>query len=154
MESLATLPESSRFLINELIKHGRQQKARVLLQYLLDMRDCLAEFSKVLNRGARVIFVVGRYHHWKFGKDDMQVDGAQVLIDLGESVGLILEDELSHNISKIEAGKRIKEESIIIWKKDNIPSKRDPKRSQNVIKFFQGKANVEQLDAWMRNTTA
>jgi hypothetical protein len=153
-EFLGTLPESSKLLINELLKHGRREKAKVVFQYLLDMRDCLNEFFKVVNKGARVIFVVGRYHHWSVGKDDMQVDGAQVLIDLGESIGLILEDELSHNISKIEAGKRIKEESIIIWKKDNIPSKKDPKRSQDVIKILREKPMVEQLDAWMRNTTS
>jgi site-specific DNA-methyltransferase (cytosine-N4-specific) len=153
-EFLNTLPESSRLLINELIRYGRRRKAKVVLQYLLDMKDCLAEFSKVVEKGARVIFVVGRYHHWKFGKDDMQVDGAQVLIDLGESVGLTLEEELSHNISKIEAGKRIKEESIIIWKKDNIPSKRDKTRSQKVIKILQEKPKVKQLDAWMRNVTS
>jgi hypothetical protein len=153
-EYLDTLPESSRLLINQLIKNGRESKAKVVLQYLVDMKDCLCEFSNVINKGAHIIFVVGKYHHWKFGKDDMQVDGAQVLIDLGESVDLVLENELSHNISKIEAGKRIKEESIIVWKKDNIQSKRDPKRSQNVIKLSREKAKVEQLDAWMRNAAS
>ncbi|MEM3628881.1 MAG: hypothetical protein QXE06_05875 [Candidatus Bathyarchaeia archaeon] len=148
-DCILTLPESSRHLINELLNHKRQKKAQVVLKYLLDMRDCLTEFSKIVKQGSRVIFVVGRYHHWKFGASEMQVDGAQVLIDLGESAGLVLEDELSHNISKIEAGKRIKEESVIIWKKDNIPSKRNLERSKNVIKFYQEKSRIKGLDAWL-----
>ncbi len=148
-ESVSELPKSSQLLIEELLRHSREKKAQVVLKYLLDMRDCLKEFSNVVNQGSRIIFVVGKYHHWKFGVRDMQVDGAQVLIDLGESVGLILENELSHNISKIEAGKRIKEESIIIWKKDNIPSKRNPERSLNIIKFYQEENKVKGLDAWI-----
>ena len=103
------------------------------------MKNCLAEFYKVVNEGARVIFVVGRYHHWKFGGRTMRVDGAQILIDLGEQAGFVLEEELSHNISKIEAGKRIKTESIIIWKKDNIESKKDTLRSRNVIQIIEEK---------------
>jgi hypothetical protein len=65
----------------------------------------------------------------------MQMDGAQVLIDIGEHIGLVLEEELPHDISKIEAGKRIKEESIIIWRKDDkAKSKRDPARSKSILK--------------------
>jgi site-specific DNA-methyltransferase (cytosine-N4-specific) len=153
-ESISTLPKSSQLLIEELLKHGRERKAQVVLKYLFDMRDCLNEFFNVVRQGSRIIFVVGKYHHWKFGVHDMQVDGAQVLIDLGESVGLVLENELSHNISKIEAGKRIKEESIIVWKKDNIPSKRNPERSSNIIKFHREEGKIKGLDAWIWDSTS
>jgi len=144
------LPESAKLLLTELLRYGRREKARVVLQYLIDMKNCLAEFYKVVNEGARVIFVVGRYHHWKFGGRTMRVDGAQILIDLGEQAGFVLEEELSHNISKIEAGKRIKTESIIIWKKDNIESKKDTLRSRNVIQIIEEKPKIKQLSNWIR----
>jgi hypothetical protein len=111
------LPDSGRLLLGQLLKAGRERKARVVLQYLLDMSDCLQMFFNVLKENGRIIFVVGRYHNWKIGDDNVLFDGAQVLTEIGESVGLRLEDKLSHNISKIEAGQRIKEESIIIWRK-------------------------------------
>ncbi len=111
------LPYSGRLLLDQLLKAGRERKARVVLQYLLDMNDCLQMFFNVLKENGRIIFVVGRYHNWKIGDNNVLFDGAQVLIEIGESVGLCLEDSLSHNISKIEAGQRIKEESIIIWRK-------------------------------------
>jgi hypothetical protein len=66
----------------------------------------------------------------------------------------VLENELSHNISKIEAGKRIKEESIIVWKKDNIPSKRNPERSLNIIKFHREEGKIKGLDAWIWDSTS
>jgi site-specific DNA-methyltransferase (cytosine-N4-specific) len=111
------LPGSARSLFSQLLRSGRERKARVVLQYLLDMSDCLHMFYNVLNEKSRMIFVVGRYHNWKIGDSNVMFDGAQVLTDIGESVGFTLEDKLSHNISKIEAGQRIKEESIIIWRK-------------------------------------
>jgi cob(I)alamin adenosyltransferase len=130
------LPQSSQLLIRELLRVGREEKARIVLQYLNDMSDCLHLFSEVLPEGDRIIFVVGKYHHWKLGSRDVQLDGAQILIDIGEQVGLTLEDELPHNISKIESGSRIREESIIIWRKGGeIPSRRDPNRSNNVLIF-------------------
>jgi DNA modification methylase len=112
------LPESARSLFSQLLKSGRESKARIVLQYLLDMSDCLHEFFDVLSEKRKMIFVVGRYHNWKVGENDMMFDGSQVLSDIGESVGFVLEDRLSHNISKIEAGRRIREESIIIWRKE------------------------------------
>jgi SAM-dependent methyltransferase len=112
------LPESARTLFGQLLKAGRESKARIVLQYLLDMSDCMHEFFDVLNEKRRMIFVVGRYHNWKVGENDMIFDGSQVLSDIGESVGFVLEDRLAHNISKIEAGRRIREESIIIWRKE------------------------------------
>jgi hypothetical protein len=112
------LPESARTLFNQLFKYGRERKARVVLQYLLDMSDCLHEFFDVLNENRRMAFVVGRFHNWKVGDRNMMFDGARVLSDLGERAGFVLEDRLSHDISKIEAGQRIKEESIIVWRKD------------------------------------
>jgi site-specific DNA-methyltransferase (cytosine-N4-specific) len=111
------LPDSGRLLLDQLLKAGRERKARVVLQYLLDMSDCLQMFFNVLKENGRIIFVVGRYHNWKIGDNNVLFDGAQVLTEIGESVGLCLEDRLSHNISKIEAGQRIKEESIVIWRK-------------------------------------
>ena len=130
------LPESGQFLIKELLRVGREKKARVVLQYLNDMCDCLHSFSEVLSEGRRAIFVVGKYHNWKLGNKNAQLDGAQVLIDIAEQVGFTLEDELSHNISKIDPGKRIKEESIIIWRKGGeTPNKRDPERSKHILVF-------------------
>ncbi|WXG46284.1 MAG: hypothetical protein WED05_06415 [Candidatus Atabeyarchaeum deiterrae] len=129
------LPESSRSLVAELARSGRRKKARVVLQYLTDMEKSLQVFSEVLREKSRIIFVVGKYHQWKIGNSIMQMDGAQVLIDIGEHIGLVLEEELPHDISKIEAGKRIKEESIIIWRKDDkAKSKRDPARSKSILK--------------------
>jgi DNA modification methylase len=112
------LPGSGKLLLDRLLKAGRERKARVVLQYLLDMSDCLQMFFNVLKEKRRMIFVVGRYHNWKIGDSNVLFDGAQVLTEIGERVGLCLEDKLSHNISKIEAGQRIKEESIIIWRKE------------------------------------
>jgi hypothetical protein len=112
------LPGSARSLLGQLLKSGRERKARVVLQYLLDMSDCIHMFFNALNDNCRMIFVVGRYHNWKIGDSNMMFDGAQVLTDIGESAGFILEDKLSHDISKIEAGQRIKEESIIVWRKE------------------------------------
>jgi SAM-dependent methyltransferase len=112
------LPESARSVFNQLFKCGRERKAKVVLQYLLDMSDCLHELFDVLNENRRMAFVVGRYHNWKVGESNIVFDGARVLSDLGERAGLVLEDKLSHDISKIEAGRRIKEESIIIWRKE------------------------------------
>jgi hypothetical protein len=56
-----------------------------------------------------------------------------VLIDLGERVGLTLEGELLHDISKIEAGSRIRQESIIMWRKGLVRS--DRVRSGDIIAF-------------------
>ncbi|WXG43698.1 MAG: hypothetical protein WED04_06610 [Promethearchaeati archaeon SRVP18_Atabeyarchaeia-1] len=111
------LPDSSQLIIRELLRVGREKKARIVLHYLNDMSDCLHAFFEALNEGRRTIFVVGKYHHWKLGNRNVQLDGAQALIDIGEQAGFTLEYELPHNISKIEAGNRIKEESIIIWRK-------------------------------------
>nr|MDO8099095.1 hypothetical protein [Candidatus Njordarchaeota archaeon] len=131
------LPESCRTLVEELMRFGRERKARIVLQYLTDITGCLHQFSEVLNDKRRMIFVVGKYHSWKFGNSDVLIDGAQALIDIGEHVGLPLEYELSHNISKIEAGRRIREESIIVWRKDeNVQSKRDASRSKNILKII------------------
>jgi DNA modification methylase len=112
------LPHSARSLFSQLLKSGRENKARVVLQYLLDMSDCFNEFFDVLNEKSKMVFVVGRYHNWKVGENNMLFDGSQVLSDIGENAGFILEDRLAHNISKIEAGRRIKEESVLIWRKE------------------------------------
>jgi hypothetical protein len=128
------LPESSQLLIKELLRVGREKKARVILHYLNDMCDCLHSFSEVLGEGNRGIFVVGRYHNWKLGNRDALLDGAQILIDIAEQVGFKLEDEMPHNISKIDPGNRIKAESIIILRKGGeTPSKRDPERSRRAL---------------------
>nr|MDO8133468.1 DNA methyltransferase [Candidatus Njordarchaeum guaymaensis] len=130
------LPESCRLLVEGLMRFGRERKARIVLQYLTDITDCLHRFQEVINEKRRMIFVVGKYHNWKLGNNNVLIDGAQVLIDIGEHVGLPLEYELSHSISKIEAGKRIREESVIVWRKDeNIRSKRDASRSKNILKI-------------------
>jgi len=141
---LNELPESSQILIKELLKYGREKKARTILQYLIDMRDCLKEFSKILNEGKRAIFVVGKYHHWNFADKEMRVNGAQVLIDLGESIGFILEKELTHNISKIEAGKRIREESIIIWRKGDESTKQE-RKPKHIIEVYREERKIKQL---------
>jgi Predicted DNA modification methylase len=143
-EVLNELPESSQILIKELLRYGRERKARTILQYLIDMRDCLEEFSKILDEGERAIFVVGKYHHWNFGDKEMRVNGAQVLIDLGESVGFMLEKELTHNISKIEAGRRIREESIIIWKKGDESTKQE-RKPKRIIEVYQEERSIKQL---------
>jgi site-specific DNA-methyltransferase (cytosine-N4-specific) len=130
------LPESSQLLIRELLRVKREKKARVVLHYLNDMSDCLHSFSELLSEGNKVIFVVGRYHNWRFGSKDVRLDGAQVLIDIAEQVGFTLEDELHHDISKIEAGNRIREESIIIWRKGGESrGRRDPERSKHILLF-------------------
>lgn len=129
------LPDSCRVLVEALMRFGREKKARIVLQYLIDMTDCLQQFSEVLDEKGRMIFVVGKYHNWKLGDKNVVIDGAQTLMDIGEHVGLPLEYELPHNISKIEAGKRIREESVIVWRKDeSIQSKRDASRSKNILK--------------------
>ncbi|MEM0461895.1 MAG: DNA methyltransferase [Candidatus Caldarchaeum sp.] len=133
---LHSLPISSQILVKQFLTHGRLKKAEIVLNYLCSMRDCLRGFYKILREGGRCIFVVGRYHHWTFGEQNYEVDGAQVLIDLGEQAGFALEAELTHNISKIEAGDRIKEESIIVWKKGLEKSARDPNRSERIFREY------------------
>jgi tRNA G10 N-methylase Trm11 len=131
------LPESCDLLVKELMQFGREKKARIVLRYLTDMADCLQQFSEVLNEKGRMIFVVGKYHNWKLGNKNVLVDGAQALIDIGEHVGFRLEHELSHSISKIEPGKRIEEESVVVWRKDeNAQSKRDAHRSRKIIRVM------------------
>jgi tRNA G10 N-methylase Trm11 len=131
------LPESCDLLVKGLMQFGREKKARIVLRYLTDMTECLQQFLEVLNEKCRMILVVGKYHNWKLGNKNVLVDGAQALIDIGEHVGFRLEHELSHDISKIEPGARIEEESVIVWRKDeNAQCKRDATRSRNIIQVM------------------
>jgi DNA modification methylase len=136
LEYVNELPESAKLLIGELVRSGRQKKSQIVLAYLLDIKKCLKELQKILADGGKCIFVVGKYHHWILGGETYEVDGAQILIDIGEQVGLPLEAELTHNISKIEAGNRIKVESIIIWRKGAERSARNQTRSAKVFRRY------------------
>jgi tRNA G10 N-methylase Trm11 len=111
------LPTSAKEVVRILLHKGRVEKASAVLQYLLDMRRALEKFYKILRPNGRAVFVVGRYHHWRIGSADIEIDGAKIIEDLGEAVGFSFEEELQHNISKIEPGDRVKEEAVIVWSK-------------------------------------
>jgi site-specific DNA-methyltransferase (cytosine-N4-specific) len=117
LRGLEELPPSAREVIRILRFKGRVEKAHIILQYLLDMKKALEKFYKTLRPGGRAVFVVGRYHHWRVGSIDIEVDGAKIIEDLGETVGFSFEEELQHNISKIDPGDRVKEEAVIVWSK-------------------------------------
>jgi hypothetical protein len=86
LEYVNELPESAKLLIGELVRSGRQKKSQIVLAYLLDIKKCLKELQKILADGGKCIFVVGKYHHWILGGETYEVDGAQILIDIGEQV--------------------------------------------------------------------
>lgn len=117
LRGLEELPPSAREVIRILRFKGRVEKALRILQYLLDMKKALEKFYKTLRPGGRAVFVVGRYHHWKVGSIDLEIDGAKIIEDLGETAGFSFEEELQHNISKIDPGDRVKEEAVIVWSK-------------------------------------
>jgi site-specific DNA-methyltransferase (cytosine-N4-specific) len=117
LRGLEELPPSAGEVIRILRFKGRVEKALRILQYLLDMKKALEKFYKTLRPGGRAVFVVGRYHHWKVGSIDLEIDGAKIIEDLGETAGFSFEEELQHNISKIDPGDRIKEEAVIVWSK-------------------------------------
>jgi site-specific DNA-methyltransferase (cytosine-N4-specific) len=117
LRGLEELPPSAREVIRILRFKGRIEKALLILQYLLDMKKALEKFYKALRPGGRAVFVVGRYHHWRVGSMEIEVDGAKIIEDLGETVGFSFEEELQHNISKIDPGDRVKEEAVIVWSK-------------------------------------
>jgi tRNA G10 N-methylase Trm11 len=117
LRGLEELPPSAREVIRILRFKGRIEKALLILQYLLDMKKALEKFYKALRPSGRAVFVVGRYHHWRVGSMEIEVDGAKIIEDLGETVGFSFEEELQHNISKIDPGDRVKEEAVIVWSK-------------------------------------
>ena len=117
LRGLEELPPSAGEVIRILRFKGRVEKALRILQYLLDMKKTLEKFYKTLRPGGRAVFVVGRYHHWKVGSIDLEIDGAKIIEDLGETAGFSFEEELQHNISKIDPGDRVKEEAVIVWSK-------------------------------------
>jgi tRNA G10 N-methylase Trm11 len=117
LRGLEELPPSAKEVIRILRFKGRIEKALRILQYLLDMKKALEKFYKALRPGGRAVFVVGRYHHWRAGSIEIEVDGAKIIEDLGETVGFSFEEELQHNISKIDPGDRVKEEAVIVWSK-------------------------------------
>jgi site-specific DNA-methyltransferase (cytosine-N4-specific) len=117
LRGLEELPPSAGEVIRILRFKGRVEKALRILQYLLDMKKALEKFYKTLRPGGRAVFVVGRYHHWKVGSIDLEIDGAKIIEDLGETAGFSFEEELQHNISKIDPGDRVKEEAVIVWSK-------------------------------------
>jgi tRNA G10 N-methylase Trm11 len=117
LRGLEELPPSAKEVIRILRFKGRIEKALLILQYLLDMKKALEKFYKALRPSGRAVFVVGRYHHWRVGSIDIEIDGAKIIEDLGETVGFSFEEELQHNISKIDPGDRVKEEAVIVWSK-------------------------------------
>ena len=88
------------------------------------MRKVFEELFNIMKQNAKLIFVVGKYHEWKFSKEETWlVDGARILIDLARSVGFFLEKEILHDLSKIDMGK-IRRESLIILRKNEKKKKK------------------------------
>lgn len=113
------LPLSARNLVLEFLRTNRRSKMKIIYNYLMDMQHVLRELYNALKPNSKLIFVVAKYHTWKF-KDDTtwEINGAQILIDLARSVGFSFEREILHDLSKIDIGK-IRKESVIILRKKN-----------------------------------
>ncbi len=137
------LPTSSKKLIEILNKFGRGNKANVVYNYLCDMLSCFKQLYKLLKKNRRMIFVVGKYHHWKIRDDTLRVDGGGIISDLAEKAGFKLEKEIFHTIHKIDAGTRIKSESILIFRKTEEPKYKEKKDVQEMFKIFQGPLMTE-----------
>lgn len=116
-KSVSILPASSKRLIELLLRHGRKNKALMAYKYVADMLECFKRLYAVLNSDRRMIFVVGKYHHWNIDNNTLKVDGASIISDLAEKANFKLEKEILHTIHQISAGTRIKTESILIFKK-------------------------------------
>jgi tRNA G10 N-methylase Trm11 len=129
LAGLGGLPASAREVVEALRSRGRAEKALAVLQYLLDMRRALERLYGVLRPGGRAVFVVGRHHRWRAGGEDLEVDGAKIMEDLGEAAGFSFEEELRHTVSKIDPGEgRVREEAVIVWSKSRGAVKPAPSR--------------------------
>lgn len=128
LESLE-LPASSKLLVKKLWDEGRANKAEIVLDYTKSMLDVFRKLHLLLNEDKRMIFVVGKYHHWRFADETIRVDGARIISDLARAAGFELEREIFHTIHKIDSGNRITSESILIFRK---PSEKPPHKEEKV----------------------
>ena len=133
------LPSSGLEVISVLSKYRRSAKARTIAKYMLDMKHSFRILHHILEDNGKMIFVVGKYHHWAIGKDIVRVDGARIIADLAESEGFTLINELIHEIHKIDPGVRVNMESILIFKKGESKQRKKGK----VIEIFRGRPTSE-----------
>lgn len=158
LDKLSQLPFSSRDLLDKLLRYGRSKKKSIVAQYLIDMSKAFSNFHKVLKPNGRMIMVVGRIHKWKFGEKRLEIDGASILIDLAEAHGFFLEEDVSHNISKIDRRRpwlQVQEEAILLFRKKNKSGLGPPSNASEVkIIGNKMKSSEKTLDKFLNPTRA
>jgi len=148
----SNLPTSSKRLIELLMNDERTSKSTVIFQYATDMLKVFERLYNLLETNRRMIFVVGKYHHWNLGGDTLRVDGARVIADLARAKGFELEKEIFHTIHKLGGGTRITGESILLFRKppkDFIVEEK-PTEVDEIFKLIKGRVMREIKEYFVR----
>ena len=120
------LPKSITTLIDTVEQQNRESdvgfrrlnKAALLGRYFFDMSQVLQSFCELLRKGSNAYVVVGT-NYTIAGGERVEIKTDRLLADLGESVGLKLDDQLSMDMlvsRDIFRKKSSKAETILVFK--------------------------------------
>jgi tRNA G10 N-methylase Trm11 len=110
------LPRSSINLINLLQESKRSHKSKIVENYLKMMFLSFQECYRVLKKGKYYLMVISKYHQWTINGKEEIIETANILTDIGKSVGFKLVDTIEHGLSKADKGK-IGVEEILVFQK-------------------------------------
>jgi len=110
------LPKSANQLVKYLINNGRQQAGLRSFKFFVDMYTALNEMYRVMKFQSKAAIVIGN-NHFKVNDKYIEIPNGQIIQELAEKVGFIIDQFISRKLHKSSEG-IIREESVVILKKE------------------------------------
>lgn len=98
-------------------RKNRGNRFRTVVQYALDMEQCLASFGLTLKAGGNLIIVVG----YESNVRGVPFSNSAIIRQLGDSLGCFRLDGERHRVFVNRFGKAIREDILVMTSTGNVP---------------------------------